>query len=74
MIHRIDFQWHRYLLSFLKLKFFALCTVLSLLLLSKDDIIVSVANAMLGTVNNTISDTLALIDSNDSEIGDQHEI
>jgi len=36
--------------------------------------IASVADAMLGIVNDTTSDILALIDSNDSEIDDLHEI
>ena len=43
---------------------------LSPLLQSKDGIIVSTDDAMLGIVNNTTSDMLALIDSNHSKICD----
>ena len=54
-------------MSFPKPKLFTLCAALNLPLLSKDDMITSVADALLGIVNNAI---LSLIDSNDNEIDD----
>ena len=56
------------LMSFPKPKLSTSCAALNLLLLSKDDMIASVADAMLGIVNDTILDTLSLIDSDDNEI------
>ena len=61
-------------MSFPKSQLSVLCKALSLPLSSKDEIIASVADAMLGIVNDITSDILALIDSNNSKIDDLHEI
>ena len=56
-------------MSFSALKFSTWCVLLNLALLSKDSMIASAADAILGIMNNATSDILALIDSKNSKIG-----
>ena len=55
-------------MSFPKLKLSTLCTVLTLPLSSKIDIIVSAADTILAIVDDTTSGMLSFIDSDNNEI------
>jgi hypothetical protein len=56
----------QYFLSFTKSKIIDLYTSLSLLLVLKDDIIVSILDIILDIINNIVSDIVTIIDNDNS--------